>query len=88
MFSELWLEKHGNAIVQDSWSFAKLDGPLSPKVERTVEDDPVEDQVKSKFCDPASIHIPALFAEVEAEGVPRSVAVYAGFCFSGSMRFW
>ena len=30
MFSKIWLEKHGDVALQDSWAFAELDNFVLP----------------------------------------------------------
>jgi len=36
MFSEAWLEKHGNALFQDSWVTKELDDALSGRQENFI----------------------------------------------------
>jgi len=44
MFSACWLEKHGNATLEDKWTITEVDGPLPHQVERSVEDHRNKDQ--------------------------------------------
>jgi len=37
MFSEAWLEKHGNALFQDYWVTKELDGALSDRQENLLD---------------------------------------------------
>jgi hypothetical protein len=37
LFSEYWLEKHGNAAFQDSWAFTELDSSVRRRQKRDAE---------------------------------------------------
>jgi hypothetical protein len=44
----MWLERHGNAPLQDIWAFGELDSPLPCRQERSVGGIYQQDQVGSK----------------------------------------
>jgi len=48
LFLEDWLERHGNASLQDCWSFIELGGPLSSRQEGLSERMYRQDQFSSK----------------------------------------
>jgi len=55
LFSQEWLEKHGNASFQDCWSFTELDGPLSSRQEGLSEGLYRQDQIGCKQDSMASV---------------------------------
>jgi hypothetical protein len=50
VFSKIWLEKHGDAALQDSWAFAELDNFVPSRKERVIEEYFGEDQRVGEIC--------------------------------------